>query len=149
MTQLNTLFFDIKASKIALRLLIVIHALAVLSILSISDIGEVGLPLKTSLFILVVVSWNKYSSYYKNNIHLSLKSDGLVDFNIGDKEYYDFQLASDSYVSDVLLQLILSNSITDVSRTVTLFPDSINIASHSRLRAWLKINSKYKDLASL
>lgn len=145
MTDMSHLSVDIKPSKFTLYFFIAAHALAVLSILLINDLGAVGALLKLFIFLFILVSFKRCLNYHQNNIHLHLKTDDLVDLNIGGREYHDLQLSGESYVSDIILLLLLSDVNSNNSYTITILPDSLDTAMHSQLRARLKLASKVSN----
>ena len=132
---------DLKPSNLKLFFIIAIHFCAILSILLIADIGFIGTVLKALLMLLVVVSFYRHLMTHRKNISLHFKSDNQTDVIIGNEEYQDLQLSSESYVSDVFLQLIFLDENTGASYNVMLFPDSIDAAMHSQLRVRLKVSS--------
>ena len=132
---------DLKPSNLKLLFIIAIHFCAILSILLIADIGFIGTALKALLMLLVVVSFYRHLMTHRKNISLHFKSDNQVDLIIADQNYTDLQLSGESYISDVFLQLILLDENSGVSRNVTIFPDSLDAAMHSQLRARLKVFS--------
>lgn len=149
MTDMPPLFVEIKPSKLKLYFLITVHLLAILSLVLISDLGVLSALLKIVLVLFVIVSFKRYLSYHQHNVQLHLKTDGLVDLNIGDQGYRDLQFSRESYISDVFLQLVFLDSKTDISHTVTVFPDSIEAAAQSQLRVRLKLVSNGEGAASV
>jgi len=147
MTDMPPLFVEIKPSKLKLYFLITVHLLAILSLVLINDLAVVSTLLKTFLVLFVIVSFKRCLSYHYHNVQLHLKPDGLVDFNIGNKEYLDLQFSRESYISDVFLQLIFLDGNAEVSHAVTVFPDSIDAAMQSQLRARLKLVSNGESSA--
>ena len=149
MIDMPPLFLDIKSSKFTLYFLITAHALAILSILLIDNSGVVSALLKILLIIFVIVSFKRCLNCHQNNIQLHLKTDNLVDLNVGGREYHDLQLSGESYISDILLQLVLLDDNADVCQTIIVLPDSIDAAMHSRLRSRLKLSAKHTDAISV
>lgn len=149
MTDMPPLFVEIKPSKLKLYFLIAVHLLAILSLVLISDLAVVSALLKVFLVLFIIVSFKRCLSYHHHNVQLHLKPDGLVDLNIGNKEYLDLQFSRESYISDVFLQLVFLDSNANVSHTVTVFPDSIDAAMQSQLRARLKLVSNGESAASV
>ena len=135
------LFVEIKSSKLKLYFFITVHALAVASVLLISYFGLTGIILKIFLMLLLVLSLKYYLTDYKNITHLHLKADNLADLGVGNKKYNDLQLSSESYISDIYLQLTFSDGNTGVSHKISIFPDSLDAAMHSQIRARLKLTS--------
>lgn len=135
------MLLDLKQSNLKLLFIIAIHSCAILSILLIADISFSGTVLKVLLMSLVVVSFYHHLMAHRKNISLYFKADNQADLKIGNKEYQDLQLSSESYVSDIFLQLIFLDENTGASHNVMLFPDSIDAAMHSQLRARLKVSS--------
>lgn len=149
MTDMPPLFVEIKPSKLKLYFLITVHLLAILSLVLINDLAVVSALLKIFLVLFIIVSFKRYLNYHYHSVQLHLKPDGLVDLNIGNKEYLDLQFSRESYISDVFLQLVFLDSKTDISHAVTVFPDSIEAAAQSRLRARLKLVSNGGSAASV
>lgn len=141
MTDMPPLFVEIKPSKLKLYFFITVHALAVASVLLISYFGLTGIILQVFLILLLVLSLKHYLIDYKNITHLHLKADNLADLAVGNKKYNDLQLSSESYVSDIYLQLIFLNGNTGISHKISIFPDSLDAAMHSQIRARLKLKS--------
>ena len=145
MTDALPLFVEVKPSKLKLYFLIVVHVLAVGSVFLISDFDLVGFVLKTLLILLLVFSLKYNLRNYKNSVYLYLKADNLVDLNRAGQEYNELKLSGKSYVSDIYLQLILSDENTGVFHEVSIFSDSLDSVMHSQLRARLKISLKNAD----
>jgi hypothetical protein len=143
--DLPPLFVDIQSSALKLYSFVVIHVLSVMSILLISDIGLTGSILKVLLILLVALSFKQCLSHLKNKHSLYLKADNQADLSIGNRDYYDLQLSGQSYVSDMFMLLVFLDRETGDSHSVTIFPDSIDTAMHSRLRARLKLFSDHAD----
>lgn len=149
MTDMPPLFVEIKPSKLKLYFLIAVHLLAILSLVLINDLAVVSALLKIFLVLFVIVSFKRCLSYHQHNVQLHLKPDGLVDLNIGNEEYLDLQFSRESYISDVFLQLVFLDGNADVCHAVTVFPDSIEAAAKSQLRARLKLVSNGENAASV
>ena len=143
----SPLFIDVQKSKLNLSFLIAVHALAMLSILLVTNSGLVALVLKAALFVFILFSFKSHLKHYKNKIFITVKADDLVDLNVADKVLHDLRFSTETYISTFLLQLILLDSDTGASYKVTLLPDSIDAAMHSKLRARLKLAAK--DVAAL
>ena len=133
----SPLFINVQVSKLKLYFLITAHVLATLSILLISDLSLTGVVLKIILVLVVALSFRRCLNHHQNNIHFSLQTENLLDLNIGHQDYRDLQLSGDSYVSNLLVQLIGLDDETGASYNVTIFPDAIDAAMHSQLRARL------------
>ena len=142
----SPLFIDVQKSKLNLYFLVAVHALAMLSILLVTDSGVVGLVIKAALFVFILFSFKSHLKHYKNDICITVKSDSLVDLSVADKVFHDLRFSTETYISTFLLQLILLDDAGS-SHKVTLFPDSIDAAMHSKLRARLKLAAK--DVAAL
>lgn len=149
MTDVQPLFVEIKPSKIKLYFFISVHVLAVISILLIDNYAVLSTLLKIFFILSLVFSFKRCLKHHQQKVSLYLKPDNLLDINIADKEYYDLQLSSESYISNFLLQLILLDSKTSASQTVTLFSDSLDAVTHSQLRAKLKLVSNEEAAASV
>lgn len=149
MTDVQSLFIEIKPSKIKLYFFISVHVLAVISILLIDNYSVLSALLKIVFILLLVYSFNRCLKYHQQKVSLYLKPDNLIDINIEGKEYDDLQLSSESYISNFLLQLILLDSKSSVSQTITIFPDSIDAITHSQLRARLKLVSNTEAAVSV
>ncbi|MCK5003393.1 MAG: hypothetical protein KAS57_10225, partial [Gammaproteobacteria bacterium] len=122
-----------------------VHILALLSILLISNPVLASVSLKVILFLCVVLSFRRCLDYHQNNIHFSLQAENQVDLTIGEQVYHDLQLSTESYVSGVLLQLNFLETHSRDSHNVTIFPDAIDAAMHSQLRARLNTITKQID----
>ena len=149
MIDVQPLFIEIKPSKIKLYFFISVHVLAVISLLLIDNYAALSALLKIFFILSLVFSFKRCLKHHQQKVSLYLKPDNLLDINIADKEYYDLQLSSESYISNFLLQLILLDSKASVSQTVTLFPDSLDAVTHSQLRAKLKLVSNEEAAASV
>lgn len=136
-----SLFVEIKPSKLKLYFFIAVHALAVAAVLLVNYFGLTGAILQIFLILLLVFSLKYYLADYKSITSLYLKVDNLADLDIGNKKYNDLQLTSKSYISDIYLQLMFLDCNTEVVHKISIFPDSLDAAMHSRLRARLKIFS--------
>lgn len=141
MSDSSPLFIEVQASALKLYFLIAIHSLAVVAILLISDFGLAGVGLKIFLILSVALSFKQHLSHHKQKIILSLKADNLTDLTIGDLDYHDLQLCHQSYASDILVQLVLLDTLSGQLYPITLFPDAIDAAQHSQLRARFKLAS--------
>lgn len=138
---MNTLpfFIDVKPSKFLLCFLIVVHGLSVASILLLKNPDLVNLYIKSLLIVITTISFNFSWKYYNKNIRLYLKAENQADIKIGDKKYSDLQVSGGSYISDIYMQLRFLDSTTEASWDISIFPDSIDAARQSQLRARLKI----------
>ncbi|MDA3869346.1 MAG: hypothetical protein PF589_05250 [Gammaproteobacteria bacterium] len=121
--------------------LIAVHTLAAVAILLISDFGLAGVGLKLFLILSVALSFKRHLSRHKQKITLGLKADNLTDLTIGDRDYHDLQLCHQSYASDMLVQLVLLDTLSGQRYPITLFPDAMDAATHSQLRARFKLAS--------
>ena len=149
MSDVPALLINIKTSALKLYFFVAVHVLSVVSILLITDFGIIGYVLKVLLILVVLISFKRCWSDLKNKYRLYLKSDNQVDLSIGDQDYYDLQLSSQSYVSDNLILLFFSDSENDTSHRVSIFPDSIDAAARSQLRIWLKLASNKPDMIAV
>ena len=145
----SPLFIDVQVSKLKLYFLITAHVLAVLSILLISDLSLTGVVLKIILVLVVALSFRRCLNNHQNNIHFSLQAENQLDLSIGGQVYHDLQLSGESYISNIIVQLIGLDDETGTSYKVTIFPDAIDAAMHSQLRARLNTvtNHGHDDLA--
>lgn len=141
----SVLFIDVHASKLKQYFLIAVHVLAMLSILLISDLSLTGVVLKIILILVVALSFRRCLKRHQNNIHFSLQAENQLDLSIGGQVYRDLQLSGESYVSNVLVQLIGLDDETGTSYHVTIFPDAIDAAMHSQLRARLNTIKNHSD----
>ncbi len=138
------LYVDIKPSKLKLYFLMAAHSLAVLSILLINQaaLAVIG---KVVLICFLVLSFKHYYSNRNSKIHLSIKNDNLVDLTIENENYGELRISSGSYVADIYVQLVLSDVNSGVCQKISIFPDSLDAAMHSLLRARLKRVSTITD----
>lgn len=145
----SPLFIDVQKSELKLYFFVVVHVLALLSILLISYSGLSGAALKVVLALAVVINFKRCLSFNKNNISFSMSAENLIDLKVGKQSYHDLQLSADSFISGALLQLIFLDASGRVVQNVTIFPDAIDAATHSQLRARLKVttNQEYGGLA--
>ena len=141
MSDSSSLFIDVQASALKLYFLITVHSLAAVAILLISDLGLTGVGLKIFLILSVALNFKRHLFHHKQKIILGLKADNLTDLTIGDRDYRDLQLCHQSYASDMLVQLVLLDTLSGQLYPITLFPDAIDTAKHSQLRARFKLAS--------
>lgn len=141
MSDSSSLFIEVQSSALKLYFLITIHSLAVVAILLVSDFGLAGVGLKIFLVLSVVLSFKRQLSHHNQKITLGLKADNLMDLTIGDRDYRDLQLCHQSYASDMLVQLVLLDTLSGQRYPITLFPDAVDAAMHSQLRARFKLAS--------
>lgn len=149
MSGVPPLLVNIKSSALKLYFFVAAHVFSVVSILLITDSGLISSVLKILLILFVLISFKYYLSQHRSEHCLYLKTDNQVDLSFGGRDYYDLQLSSQSYVSDRLMLLFFSDSENDISHSVSIFPDSIDAATHSQLRAWLKLASNKPDIISV
>lgn len=142
MSDSSSLFIEVQPSALKLYFLIAVHVLAAVAILLISDLGLVGIGLKIFLILSVALSFRRHLSHHKQKITLGLKADNLTDLTLGDRDYHDLQLCHQSYASDMLVQLVLMDTLSGQLYPITLFPDAIDASTHSQLRARFKLASK-------
>lgn len=141
MSGSSSLFIEVQPSALKLYFLIAVHTLAAVAIVLISDFGLIGVGLKIFLIVSVALSCKRHLSHHDQKITLSLKADNLTDLTIGKRDYRDLQLCHQSYASDILVQLVLMDPLSGQLYFITLFPDAIDAAMHSQLRARFKLAS--------
>ena len=133
------MLINLGPSRLKFYFFIVLHCLAVLSVLLISDFGMVGSLLKIIAISLVAFNFKQYFLRRNEITRLHLKIDDQVDLRIGNQSHSDLQLYSDSYISDIFMQLIFSDDETGACHSISIFPDSIDDLMHSQLRSRLKL----------
>ena len=141
MHAIPSLSIDVASSKLKLYFLISIHVLAGISILLIDHSGFFVFILKISLAAFLLINLIHHLAANKSTYTLYFKPDNLVDLSIDRSVYQNLQLSRDSYISRSVMQL---NFLTEDSAApvhLTLFPDSIGLASRSQLKLRLTLLS--------
>lgn len=141
MSEIPPLFIDIKASKLKLAFLVMMHVLTIASILLLDNSVFSDASLKVLFVLAVIASFRFYWHHQKDLVHIHFKSDNQVDLIIADQEHCDLNLSCESYISAILMLLVLKDGQTGLSHHVMVLPDSMDAAMHSQLRARLKLAS--------
>ena len=143
MADMQPLSIVVKPSQMEFYSIVAIHALSIVSILYVDNFNFITAVLKVVLALLVVLNFSRFLSRFKKNICLHFKSNDLVDLTMGDQEFCDLQLTSDSYISDFMMVLFFLEVDSSRSYSVVLFPDSLDAEMRSRLRSALTITSSH------
>ena len=141
MRAIPSFSIDVAPSKLKLYFLVSIHVLAGISILLIDYSGFLVSTLKISLSAYLSINLIHHLAANKSTYTLHFKPDNLVDLNIDQSVYQDLQLCRDSYISRTVMQLnfLTEDSVAPIH--LTLFPDSIDLASFSQLKSRLTLLS--------
>lgn len=132
------LVLDLSPSKFKLYIFITLHVLAMVSILFVSAYGVAGVVLQVILTVLLGLNLKYHFCRYKENVQIHLKPDNLINLIVSGQEYNDLNLSGQSYVSTILMQLVLQDKQTGQSHYIMVYPDSIGSFMRSQLRAKLK-----------
>ena len=141
MRAIPSFSIDVAPSKLKLYFLVSIHVLAGISILLIDYSGFFIFILKISLAAYLFINLLHHLAANKSTYTLHFKPDNLVDLNIDQSVYQDLQLSRDSYISRSVMQLNLLTEDAVAPIYLTLFPDSIDLASCSQLKLRLTLLS--------